>query len=87
MKLFLSFWIFCTLWAGAVNFGLTVSSLPAHAETDPGSTFRDCPSCPEMAVVPEGSFMMGSDEGDFDEKPVHDVTIAKPFAVGKYEVT
>ncbi len=40
-----------------------------------------------MVVVPEGSFMMGSNDGGFDEKPVHQVTIARPFAVGKYEVT
>jgi formylglycine-generating enzyme required for sulfatase activity len=31
--------------------------------------------------------MMSSEEGDFDEKPVHEVTIPEPFAVGKYEVT
>jgi formylglycine-generating enzyme required for sulfatase activity len=40
-----------------------------------------------MVVVPEGSFMMGSNDGTYDEKPVHQVTIAKPFAVGKFEVT
>ena len=87
MKRLLSFWISTSLWAGAVCCVLAVGSLTAHAETDPGSTFRDCPACPEMVVVPEGHFMMGSDEGDFDEKPIHEVTIAKPFAVGKYEVT
>ena len=57
----------------------------------PGRTFRDCPECPEMVVVPAGSFMMASphdEEGrDKDEGPRHRVTIAKPFAVGKYEVT
>jgi formylglycine-generating enzyme required for sulfatase activity len=31
--------------------------------------------------------MMGSNDGEFDEKPVHKVTIAEPFAVGIYEVT
>jgi len=31
--------------------------------------------------------MMGSNDGRYDEKPVHRVTITKPFAVGKYEVT
>ena len=53
----------------------------------PGTTFKDCDVCPEMVVVPAGSFMMGSNTGDADEKPVHKVTIAKPFAVGKFEVT
>lgn len=31
--------------------------------------------------------MMGSNKGDFDEKPVHEVTITTHFAIGKYEVT
>jgi formylglycine-generating enzyme required for sulfatase activity len=53
----------------------------------PGTTFRDCSKCPEMVVVPAGKFMMGQADGDEDEKPVHEVVIAKPFAVGKFEVT
>ena len=54
-----------------------------------GDVFRDCDACPEMVVVPAGTYMMGSpaSEGDGDEGPVHQVTIAQPFAVGKYEVT
>ncbi len=57
------------------------------AGPQPGETFRDCPTCPEMVVVPAGSFRMGSDDGPSDEKPVRTVTIRQPFAVGKYEVT
>ena len=57
----------------------------------PKKKFRDCPECPEMVVVPAGSFDMGSpsrEDGRADnEGPVHRVTIAKPFAVGVYEVT
>ena len=56
-----------------------------------GDTFRDCPECPEMVVVPAGEFLMGSPKGEErrsdDEGPQHTVKIAKPFAVGKYEVT
>lgn len=56
-----------------------------------GDTFKDCPDCPEMVVVPAGSFMMGSPDNEEkhenDEGPMHKVTIAKPFAVGKFEVT
>ncbi|WP_408247170.1 formylglycine-generating enzyme family protein [Paraburkholderia phytofirmans] len=40
-----------------------------------------------MIVVPAGSFSMGSSTDDPSEKPVHHVTIAAPFAIGKYEVT
>ena len=63
----------------------------ARAILHPGTVFRDCPECPEMVVVPAGSFMMGSPpsekDRDDDEGPRHQVTIPKPFAVGKYEVT
>ena len=53
----------------------------------PKDSFRDCPECPEMVVMPAGEFMMGSDEGAMNVKPVRKVTIAKPFAVGKFEIT
>ena len=52
---------------------------------------RDCPECPEMVVVPAGSFMMGSPSHEqgrrAKEGPVHEVRISAPFAVGVYEVT
>ena len=60
----------------------TLGSIPA-----PGRTMRDCSDCPEMVVVPAGKFTMGSTDGSSDEQPVHDVTIGRPFAVGKFEVT
>jgi formylglycine-generating enzyme required for sulfatase activity len=50
----------------------------------PGSEFTECTTdCPTMVVVRAGKFMMGS----ADEGPQHKVTIAKPFAVGRTEVT
>ena len=30
----------------------------------PGAGFRDCPECPEMVVVPEGNFTMGSSDSE-----------------------
>ena len=63
---------------------------PLAAQT-PGRIFRDCEVCPEMVVVPAGSFMMGSPDAEAgrfsDEGPQHRVTIDYPFAVGVYEVT
>ena len=41
----------------------------------------------DFVYVDNGSFQMGSNSGDADEKPVHRVTISKPFWMGKYEVT
>ena len=62
---------------------------PKSAFRVAGSTFKDCPDCPAMVVIPSGSFRMGDLQGDGgdDEKPAHTVTISRPFAVGKYEVT
>ena len=41
----------------------------------------------KLRLIPAGSFNMGSEEGYIDEKPVHCVTISKPFYMGVYEVT
>ena len=66
---------------------------PSSAARRAGQRFRDCDEtwCPELVVVPSGSFEMGSPDGEAgrygDEGPVHRVRIAKPFAVGVYEVT
>ncbi|MCA3370935.1 MAG: SUMF1/EgtB/PvdO family nonheme iron enzyme [Roseomonas sp.] len=53
--------------------------------------FRDCPECPEMVVIPSGSFRMGSPAGeagrDPDEGPERPVTLRSPLAVGRFEVT
>ena len=51
--------------------------------------FKDCPDCPEMVVIPAGSFMMGSPDATHSprEGPQHNVTIAKPFAVARFAVT
>ncbi len=49
--------------------------------------FKDCIDCPEMVTLPVGSFVMGDKKGDKSEQPSHRVTISKPFAIGKYEIT
>jgi formylglycine-generating enzyme required for sulfatase activity len=40
----------------------------------------------DFVLIRPGSFMMGSEKGD-DEKPVHKVTITRPFYMGVYKVT
>src|SRR5258706_1477101 len=63
-----------------------------------GQSFRDCSNCPEMVVIPEGSFTMGSSQMEISrdgiphnfadrERPQHDVRVGSPLAVGKYHVT
>jgi formylglycine-generating enzyme required for sulfatase activity len=58
----------------------------------PKETFKECAKdCPMMVVIPPGRFKMGSPESETGrrphEGPQHEVTIAKPFAVSKFEVT
>lgn len=58
----------------------------------PGDAFKECgQDCPEMVVIPAGSFTMGSPLTEKDrsvnENPQHIVTIARPFAVSKNELT
>ena len=74
---------------------IATANRDAIALLEPGSgqSARDCwqddgaKVCgPEMVVVPLGQYTMGSNKED-DEKPNHDVTIAKPFVVGKFSVT
>ena len=62
------------------------STAPATVgQPKPGDTFRDCADCAELVVVPAGAFDMGS-TSEY-ENPVHRVIIAKPFAIGRHEVT
>jgi formylglycine-generating enzyme required for sulfatase activity len=57
----------------------------------PKDGFKECEVCPEMVVVPKGSFMMGTPADEpyrlKGEDPVHKVTIAKPFAVGRFTIS
>lgn len=63
----------------------------AHTAMAPGTVFRDGDALPEMLVIPDGRFEMGSlpkEEGRFDDEGRrHTVTIAQAFALGKYAVT
>jgi formylglycine-generating enzyme required for sulfatase activity len=56
-----------------------------------GQSARDCQECPEMVMVPAGSFTMGSPSTERGRKPnegpQRPVTIARSLAVGKFEVT
>ncbi len=59
-----------------------------------GQSFRDqgCPGgCPELTVIPAGSYMMGSPDGEagreLDEGPRRRVTLREPLALGRFHVT
>ena len=75
---------------------------PDHRDDDVGSVLIDAielikvepvkiterrePKAPELVAIPGGSFTMGSDDGEPDEKPRHTVKVSS-FAMGKYEVS
>jgi formylglycine-generating enzyme required for sulfatase activity len=69
----------------AMLVSLVVFPLSGHAALKAGDSFRDCPQCPEMVVIPAGEFMMGAERFE-NEQPVHKVTL-KQFAVSKYEIS
>lgn len=56
-----------------------------------GTNFQDCANCPEMVIVPAGVFTMGSPRNEPGRKPNegprHRVTIERPFAVARFELT
>jgi formylglycine-generating enzyme required for sulfatase activity len=74
------------------NFDPHVLKPDPERALKPLKSFRECAKdCPEMIVIPAGEFTMGSpanEPGRYNnEGPQHTVTIAKPFAVSKYDVT
>src|SRR5262249_1174731 len=91
--LFLGFILLAIAGAQQRFWDVSTTALTAqdeHALT-PGGTFKECANCPEMVVVPSGSFMMGSPENEVgrasNEGPQRLVTIATPFAVARFEIT
>lgn len=80
--------------AEAPDFSARPLTSEAESRLSPGSEFRECPTCPLMVVLPPGEFSMGSAQTEIaarrandNEGPAHPVTISRPFAVGKFEVT
>ncbi len=68
---------------------------PAAAESPraAGSTFRDCDDCPEMVVIPAGSFVMGTPAAgpvrgiEAAERDAIVIDLPAAFALGRTEVT
>jgi formylglycine-generating enzyme required for sulfatase activity len=79
-------------WRVVMGPGVLTPAQEKEKAATPGSDFTECATgCPTMVVVPAGKFTMGSPESEKErnknEGPQHEVTIAKPFAVGRTEVT
>src|SRR5262245_13740029 len=69
------------------------SGVPTDADEralKPGDSFKECDDCPEMVVVPAGEFIMGAppeEEVATEREDQLRVSIARPFAVGRFAVT
>ena len=76
---------------GACLLSACVAAPSATQHLAVGTSIRDCATCPPLVVIPAGRFVMGSPDDepqrDPDEGPTHAVTFARPFAIGKFEVT
>ena len=68
-----------------------LAATPAAQGPRPGQVIKDCAACPELVLLPTGSFVMGSPDGekdrDDDEGPTHSVRIERQIAVGRNELS
>jgi formylglycine-generating enzyme required for sulfatase activity len=75
----------------AVLLAASLFGFAAAAEMKPGETFKDCPTCPEMVVMPSGKAWLGAEPWDQDMKagwgPLREVNITYSFAVARLEIT
>jgi hypothetical protein len=56
--------------------------------SSPGTLSPDrAPNGMAFVCIPAGKFSMGSERGEADERPVHEVTISQGFELGIHEVT
>lgn len=53
---------------------------------EPLQAFRDCEYCPVMVVIPPGVLSVSRNRDPYEEPRV-EITVAGPYAIGKYEVT
>lgn len=82
----------------AAMLALSSTSINAAPEATKAQAFSDCRDCPDMVKIPAGSATLGSSAqeraetgiiplfGD-REGPIYTVTFAKPYAIGRTEIT
>ncbi|TCV97529.1 formylglycine-generating enzyme required for sulfatase activity [Luteibacter rhizovicinus] len=81
---------------GIDEFNERMTNAKLYASYKPGQVFADrfvdsTGQAPAMVVVPTGTFLMGSPDGerghDANESPLHDVEVAKGFALARSAIT
>jgi formylglycine-generating enzyme required for sulfatase activity len=90
-------WITTRPYAAANVWPYVLTAVTERAlNSESNEIFRECAPkqpgkdyCPDMVVIPAGSFVMGGPVQIRDqfEQPLHAVAFAQPFAISKYEVT
>ncbi len=68
---------------GLLLLGAATGLQAADSLRAPGTTFRDCETCPVMVVIPAGSFVMGTPA----EAGTLVIQVPHAFALGRNEVT
>jgi formylglycine-generating enzyme required for sulfatase activity len=77
-------------WATYVNTWSRSKSLPKDAHLPVSAVFQDAPFAPEMVVVPNGYFTMGSPDDEPGREPHEEQQryfVEHSFAVGRFAVT
>ena len=75
-------WLVSLIAVAALSIAVSGAVIAGSEENAPkaGQSLRDCSDCPEMVVVPAGSFLMGSS----DEETARDVEAAVPHNEFKF---
>lgn len=47
--------------------GMGITGFPNDADAQSIGAHKDCFDCPDMIVIPKGSFLMGTNDGRLDE--------------------
>src|SRR3569833_286319 len=85
--------VFSVMFLAVLTGCATPPSGQAHTSSKSAKTgqhVKECRNCPELVVLPAGSFMMGSPPEEperRDTAPQHRVTIARPFAMAATPIT
>ena len=79
--------VFIANWSGVREKGVKLERLIGPMENQVWVADLEDNVKMEFVPIPAGEFMMGSEEGENDERPVHKVVFKKPFWMAKTEVT
>jgi formylglycine-generating enzyme required for sulfatase activity len=77
-------------WLAGISAAHGQADNPAPTPSTPGQSFKECRNCPDMIVLPPGTFTMGSPADEplrRENEPQQVISIPRVFAVSKTAVT